>query len=161
MVGGKPWRVRVTGEASEWELGAVPVTLRGADEPHWLQGRTDALRVAIYRRLKAYAVPLKTSIVGADGFIQNLVPLADPVLEGSAARPPDESVDRPQERRECLARAGGGGDQGVVPRGDGAPALSLGRRRRAKALAEPVSDEGVERRASHGRWMLAPPSWCR
>lgn len=61
VVGGKPWRVQIRSQASEWEMGAVPVELRGADEPHWLPGRTDALYVQIYRRLKAHAVPLKTT----------------------------------------------------------------------------------------------------
>lgn len=60
VVGGKPWRVRVEGEASEWTAGEVPVPLKGADEPHWLKGRTDALEVAIYRRLEDYAVSLRT-----------------------------------------------------------------------------------------------------
>jgi hypothetical protein len=61
VVGGNPWEVRVVGKAQEWEEGSVPVELRGANEPHWLKGRTDALRVAIYRRLKKYAVPLPTA----------------------------------------------------------------------------------------------------
>lgn len=60
VVGGDPWEVRVHGEASEWEAGEVPVELYGADEPHWLKGRTDALYVAIYKRLEQYAVPLST-----------------------------------------------------------------------------------------------------
>lgn len=60
VVGGNPWRVRVTGYASKWEVGyAKPVPLEKADEPHWLQGRIDKLQVAIYKRLKQYAVPLE------------------------------------------------------------------------------------------------------
>jgi hypothetical protein len=60
VVGGDPWRVRVTGYASKWEVGyAKPVPLDKADEPHWLQGRIDKLQVAIYRRLEQYAVPLE------------------------------------------------------------------------------------------------------
>jgi hypothetical protein len=59
VLGGKPWRVAVRSQASEWELGAVPVELKGADEPHWLKGRTDALYLDIYNRLQKYAVPLK------------------------------------------------------------------------------------------------------
>lgn len=59
VVGGEPWRVRVTGQASEWEAGEVPVELRKGDEPHWLKGRTEALQVAIHRRLEKYAVKLE------------------------------------------------------------------------------------------------------
>ncbi len=58
VVGGNPWLVKVEGRARVWEEGSVPVELRGADAPVWLKGRTDALKVAIYRRLKRYAVKL-------------------------------------------------------------------------------------------------------
>lgn len=61
VLGGKPWRVQVRSQASEWELGAVPVELKGADEPHWLKGRTDSLYIDIYNRLQKYAVPLKVT----------------------------------------------------------------------------------------------------
>lgn len=61
VLGGKPWRVDVRSQASEWELGAVPVELKGADEPHWLKGRTDAMYLDIYKRLHKYAVPLKVT----------------------------------------------------------------------------------------------------
>jgi hypothetical protein len=61
VVGGDPWRVRVEGQASEWEAGEVPVELKGGDEPHWLKGRTEALQVAIHRRLKKYAVKLENT----------------------------------------------------------------------------------------------------
>lgn len=61
VVGGKPWRVRVTGEASEWAAGDVPMSLKGAETPHWLPGRTEALQVAIYRRLQKHAIRLKTA----------------------------------------------------------------------------------------------------
>jgi len=59
ILGGNPWRVRVHGQASEWEVGAIPTEMRGGNEPHWLKGRTEALQVAIYRRLKKYAVKLE------------------------------------------------------------------------------------------------------
>ncbi|MBA3820495.1 MAG: hypothetical protein H0X17_16515, partial [Deltaproteobacteria bacterium] len=43
VVGGRPWRVRVVGHASEWEPGnALPTELKGAARPPWLDGRTDA-----------------------------------------------------------------------------------------------------------------------
>jgi len=60
VVGGRPWRVRVTGKAAEWEPGnAQPSELRGAATPPWLAGRRDALTVAIYRRLRKYAVQIE------------------------------------------------------------------------------------------------------
>jgi hypothetical protein len=60
VVGGRPWRVKVTGHASEWEPGAaLPNELKGPARPHWLDGRTDALTLAIYKRIKAYAIPMK------------------------------------------------------------------------------------------------------
>lgn len=57
VAGGRPWRIRVVGHASEWEPGnAIPSELRGPATPHWLPGRTEALTVAIYKRLKQYAI---------------------------------------------------------------------------------------------------------
>ena len=56
VVGGKPWRVRVRGEASSWTAGEIPTPLHGADVPHWLEGRVNSLEVAIYQRLKGHAV---------------------------------------------------------------------------------------------------------
>lgn len=65
VLGGRPWRVKVTGHASEWEPGAaMPVEMKGADKPHWLEGRTEALQVAIYKRIKQYAIPMKEQPVG-------------------------------------------------------------------------------------------------
>ena len=56
VAGGRPWRIRVIGTASELEPGnALPTEMRGAAKPHWLPGRVDALTVAIHRRLKKYA----------------------------------------------------------------------------------------------------------
>jgi hypothetical protein len=60
VVGGRPWRVKVVGHASEWEPGAaMPVELHGASKPPWLEPRSDALRVSIYKRIKQYAIPMK------------------------------------------------------------------------------------------------------
>jgi hypothetical protein len=60
VLGGRPWRVRVEGEASEYEIGdAQPVPLHGADVPGWLKGRTEALQVAIYDRLRGHAVQIQ------------------------------------------------------------------------------------------------------
>lgn len=62
VVGGKPWRIRVRGEASEWRAGDVPMPLKGAEVPPWVKGRTDALRIAIHERLKKYAVAIDKDI---------------------------------------------------------------------------------------------------
>lgn len=60
VAGGRPWRVKVVGHASEWEPGnALPTELRGMARPPWLDGRIEALQVAIYRKIKAYAIPAK------------------------------------------------------------------------------------------------------
>ena len=60
VLGGRPWRVKVTGHASEWDPGAaMPVEMKGADKPHWLDGRTEALQVAIYKKIHQYAIPMK------------------------------------------------------------------------------------------------------
>jgi hypothetical protein len=57
VTGGRPWRVRVKGVASALVPGnALPTELRGADEPHWLRGRTDELMVSVHRRLKKVAM---------------------------------------------------------------------------------------------------------
>jgi len=60
VAGGRPWRVKVVGHASEWEPGnAMPSELHGQAKPPWLDGRTDALTVAIYKKIKGFAVPMK------------------------------------------------------------------------------------------------------
>ncbi len=60
VTGGRPWRVKVVGHASEWDPGAaMPVEMRGANKPPWLEPRTDALRVSIYKRIQQYAIPMK------------------------------------------------------------------------------------------------------
>ena len=67
VVGGKPWRVRVVGHAQMYRAGdAQPMPLTGAATPPWLKGRTEAVQLAIYRRLKKYAVKLKTEALVAD-----------------------------------------------------------------------------------------------
>jgi hypothetical protein len=60
IAGGRPWRLKVVGHASEWEPGnAQPTELHGANRPQWLEGRTDALLVAIHKRVKGFALPMK------------------------------------------------------------------------------------------------------
>jgi hypothetical protein len=60
VVGGRPWRVKVVGSASVWEPGnALPTDLKGPARPHWVEGRQDALTLAIYKRIKKYAIPMR------------------------------------------------------------------------------------------------------
>lgn len=76
--GQRPWRVRVLGHASEWRAGDnEPTPMRGAAVPPWLPAREDALVVAIYRRLKAYAVAAPVE-VAAPG------PTDEPAVSASA-----------------------------------------------------------------------------
>lgn len=61
--GGRPWRVKVVGRAAEWDPGnAMPTELRGPARPPWLDGRIEALQVAIYRKIKQHAVPMKEEV---------------------------------------------------------------------------------------------------
>ena len=77
VVGGRPWRVKIVGHASEWEPGnAMPSELKGAAKPPWLDGRTDALTLAIYKRIKSYAVPMKKEEEAPKP--EDLVPKTDP-----------------------------------------------------------------------------------
>jgi len=63
IAGGRPWRLKVIGHAAEWEPGnALPSELHGPARPSWLEGRTESLLVAIYKRVKAYAVPAKEEV---------------------------------------------------------------------------------------------------
>ena len=63
VVGGRPWRVKVKGHAAEWDPGAaMPVEMQGMAKPPWLEPRIDALQVAIYKRIRQYAVPMKEEV---------------------------------------------------------------------------------------------------
>jgi len=67
VLGGRPWRVKVTGHASSWDPGAaMPVEMRGADKPAWLEGRTEALQVAIFKRIRQYAIAMKEEAPPSD-----------------------------------------------------------------------------------------------
>lgn len=60
VMGGRPWKIKVVGHAAEWDTGdAMPVELHGAARPSWLGPRTDALEVAIYKKISKFAVPMK------------------------------------------------------------------------------------------------------
>ncbi len=85
VAGGRPWRVKVVGHASEWEPGnALPTELRGMARPPWLDGRIEALQVAIYRKIKSYAIPAKEEPVEATKEIE--LPKTDPgTFKGLAA----------------------------------------------------------------------------
>lgn len=76
VLGGRPWRVKVVGHASEWDPGAaLPSELRGAQRPAWLDGRIDALTLAIYKKIKRYAVPMpKDEVVSPE----DQLPRTDP-----------------------------------------------------------------------------------
>jgi hypothetical protein len=87
VLGGRPWRVRIEGEAAEWEAGMKQSILKGAERPAWLRGRTEALQVAIYRRLKKNAVRIdskKKRRAGADKKKPKLDPKAYGDIPGDA-----------------------------------------------------------------------------
>jgi hypothetical protein len=98
VAGGRPWRIRVTGHASVWEPGnAVPSELRGAATPHWLPGRTEALLVAIHRKLKKYAIELHAP--------EAPPPDAAPAVDLGAFGPiPADAVKRLVELRQAIAQ---------------------------------------------------------
>jgi hypothetical protein len=63
VLGGRPWRVKVSGHAAEWDPGnALPTELKGMARPPWLDGRIEALQVAIYRKIKPYAIKAKEEL---------------------------------------------------------------------------------------------------
>jgi hypothetical protein len=88
VIGGRPWRVKVVGHASEWEPGAaMPSELRGAQRPAWLDGRIDALQVAIYKRIKQFAVPMKEEVeVVAEGDVRKTDPAQFAGVPAGAAK---------------------------------------------------------------------------
>jgi hypothetical protein len=76
VLGGRPWRVKVVGRASEWDPGAaLPTEMNGAQRPAWLDGRTDALQVAIYKKIKKYAIARKEEVVVS---VEDSLPKTDP-----------------------------------------------------------------------------------
>ncbi len=78
VVGGRPWRVKVIGRAAEWDPGnAMPTELRGMAKPPWLDGRTEALQLAIFRKMKQFAVPMKEEVEVKAGPV---MPTTDPTM---------------------------------------------------------------------------------
>lgn len=87
VAGGRPWRLKVVGHAAEWEPGAaLPTELHGVARPSWLEGRTDALLYAIYKRVKAYAIPMKEQSEGATDDVKRADPLAFKDVPPAAAK---------------------------------------------------------------------------
>lgn len=77
VAGGRPWRVKVVGHASEWDPGmAQPTEMVGAARPTWLDGRIDSLQLAIYKRMKKFAIPAKAEAPVEDP--QDAIPKTDP-----------------------------------------------------------------------------------
>jgi hypothetical protein len=100
VAGGRPWRVKIVGHASEWEPGAaLPVELHGPARPHWLEGRTDALTLAIYRKMKSVAIPMKEEVAPVKP--EDLIPKTDSKLFGAV--PPD-AAKRLAELKDSLIR---------------------------------------------------------
>lgn len=129
VVGGRPWKVKVTGHASEWDPGAaMPTELRGAAKPPWLLPRTEAVQVAIYKRIKQFAIPMKedarptnpddelpktdpTAFKGVpDGAAQRLAALKDTLVKR------DYGALRPQLADDLIWSLGadGSGDTAMV-----------------------------------------------
>jgi hypothetical protein len=104
VIGGRPWRVKVVGHASEWEPGAaLPAELRGAQRPAWLDGRIDSLTVAIYKRIKKFAVPMKEEV---ESDPEGGVPKTDPAQFASV---PAGAAKRLAAIKDSLAKRDYGG----------------------------------------------------
>lgn len=87
VAGGRPWRLKVVGHASEWEPGAAqPTELHGIARPSWLEGRTDALVYAIYKKIKVYAVPMKEAEVAASDDVKRADPAAFGAIPPAAGK---------------------------------------------------------------------------
>lgn len=102
VTGGRPWRVRVTGHASEWEPGnALPTELRGPAKPGWLAGRTEALQVAIYRKIKTYAVRVREEQPQIEERPEDKIPKTDPKAFANMPRP---AAERLAKLKDALVR---------------------------------------------------------
>jgi hypothetical protein len=100
VMGGRPWRVKVIGHASEWDPGAaLPSELKGAQRPAWLDGRIDALQLAIYKRIKQFAVPMKEDVEPTSP--EDDLPKTDP---SQFAGVPDGAAKRLAAIKDALAK---------------------------------------------------------
>ncbi len=100
VLGGRPWRVKVVGHASEWDPGAaLPSELKGAQRPSWLDGRIESLQVAIYKRIKQFAIPMKeeVEVTGPDDDL----PKTDPTQFTSV---PSDAAKRLAAIKDSLAK---------------------------------------------------------
>lgn len=98
--GPRPWRIKVVGHASEWEPGAaLPSELVGAAKPSWLEGRTDALTLAIYKKLKQVAVAAKEEAPIAKR--ETVLPKTDPK---AFANVPAAAAQRLADLKDAVAQ---------------------------------------------------------
>ena len=98
VAGGRPWRVKVIGHASEWEPGAaLPTELHGPAKPSWLEPRTEALQVSIYKRIKNFAIPMKEDT----GETEDAIARTDPSLFKSV---PPAAAKRLASIKDSLAK---------------------------------------------------------
>ncbi|MCX5746117.1 MAG: hypothetical protein NT062_26870 [Proteobacteria bacterium] len=105
VTGGRPWRVKVQGHASEWEPGAaMPSEMRGMARPHWLDGRIDALTLAIFSRIKSHAVRMKETPVELTS--EEKLPKTDPT---TFAKIPAAAATRLAHIKDMASRRDYGG----------------------------------------------------
>ncbi|MGE0867657.1 MAG: hypothetical protein AB7P03_03785 [Kofleriaceae bacterium] len=110
VTGGRPWRVKVVGHAAEWDPGnAMPTELRGMARPPWLDGRTEALQVAIYRRMKSHAKPMKEKIVAPRP--EDELPKTDP---STFAKVPAKAASQLALIKDALGRRDYNGLRSIV-----------------------------------------------
>ncbi len=87
VLGGRPWRVKVIGHASEWEPGAaLPSELHGIARPSWLVPRTESLQVAIYKKIKQWAIPMKENKVEVEEVVHTDPAMFKAVPDAAAKR---------------------------------------------------------------------------
>ncbi|HTR52585.1 MAG TPA: hypothetical protein VMJ10_17845 [Kofleriaceae bacterium] len=102
VVGGRPWRVKVVGHASEWDPGAaMPVEMRGANRPPWLDPRIEQLQVAIYKKISQYATPAHDEDGDDTKTAADEMPKTDP---GEFKGVPPEAAKRLASLKDTLAR---------------------------------------------------------
>jgi hypothetical protein len=87
VAGGRPWRLKVVGHAAEWEPGQeLPSELHGVARPSWLEGRTEALTVAIYKRLKPHALAMTEAVVDSPEEVRRVDPSTFKAVPPGAAK---------------------------------------------------------------------------
>ncbi len=87
VLGGRPWRVKVIGHASEWEPGAaMPSELHGIARPSWLVPRTESLQVSIYNKIRQWAIPMKEDKVEVEEVVHTDPAIFKDVPDAAAKR---------------------------------------------------------------------------